>query len=134
MASLATDDNNNNNNNNSDNNNNNNATTTNMTEQSEGNDTNDVGKNPPPVSVIVLGMAGSGKTTLMQRINAHIHEYKLEKSEVYNCLSGEWEIDCEGQKIMIKEKDTFSVPKNSLRSIKQVSDEDGSLFIIRQTN
>ena len=47
-----------------------------MTEQSEGNDTNDVKKIPPPVSVIVLGMAGSGKTTLMQRINAHIHEKK----------------------------------------------------------
>ena len=32
---------------------------------------------PPPVSVIVLGMAGSGKTTLMQRINAYVHEKKL---------------------------------------------------------
>merc|ERR1711991_889634 len=56
---------------------NNNATTTNTTEQSEGNDTNGVKKIPPPVSVIVLGMAGSGKTTLMQRINAHIHEKKI---------------------------------------------------------
>ena len=72
--------------------------------------------------------------SLLNGINAHIHEYKLEKSEVYNCLSGEWEIDCEGQKIMIKEKDTFSVPKNSLRSIRQLSNEDGSLFIIRETN
>ena len=26
------------------------------------------------VASIVLGMAGSGKTTLMQRINAHVHE------------------------------------------------------------
>ena len=30
----------------------------------------------PPVAVIVLGMAGSGKTTLMQRINAYVHEKK----------------------------------------------------------
>ena len=35
------------------------------------------GEQPPPVSVIVLGMAGSGKTTLMQRINAYVHEKKL---------------------------------------------------------
>jgi GPN-loop GTPase len=34
-------------------------------------------KNTPPISVIVLGMAGSGKTTLMQRINAHVHEKKI---------------------------------------------------------
>ena len=72
--------------------------------------------------------------SLINGVSAHIHEYKLEKSEVYNCLSGEWEIDCDGQKIMIKEKDTFSVPKNALRSIRQISDEAGSLFIIRQTN
>ena len=30
-----------------------------------------------PTIAIVIGMAGSGKTTLMQRINAHIHQYKL---------------------------------------------------------
>jgi hypothetical protein len=30
-----------------------------------------------PVACIVLGMAGSGKTTLMQRINVHIHEKML---------------------------------------------------------
>jgi len=29
-----------------------------------------------PVACIVLGMAGSGKTTLMQRLNAHLHERK----------------------------------------------------------
>ncbi|KAK0364103.1 hypothetical protein LTR91_019265 [Friedmanniomyces endolithicus] len=28
----------------------------------------------PPVAVICVGMAGSGKTTFMQRINAHLHE------------------------------------------------------------
>ena len=28
-----------------------------------------------PIACIVIGMAGSGKTTLMQRINAYIHEY-----------------------------------------------------------
>ena len=29
-----------------------------------------------PVCVIVLGMAGSGKTTFMQRINSHLHRIK----------------------------------------------------------
>jgi|GEM_PF-39067 len=29
-----------------------------------------------PIAVIVIGMAGSGKTTLMQRMNAHVHEKK----------------------------------------------------------
>ena len=72
--------------------------------------------------------------SLLNGKSAHIHEYKLEKSEVYHCLSGEWEIDCDGDKVVIKEKDTFSVPKNSLRSIRQISDQDGNLFIIRQTN
>ena len=27
----------------------------------------------PPVAVVCVGMAGSGKTTFMQRINAHLH-------------------------------------------------------------
>lgn len=29
--------------------------------------------NAPPVSIVCVGMAGSGKTTFMQRINAHLH-------------------------------------------------------------
>ncbi|KAF2763879.1 hypothetical protein EJ03DRAFT_246395, partial [Teratosphaeria nubilosa] len=29
----------------------------------------------PPVAVICIGMAGSGKTTFMQRINAHLHQH-----------------------------------------------------------
>ncbi|KAJ6445389.1 ATP binding protein [Purpureocillium lavendulum] len=28
----------------------------------------------PPVAIVCVGMAGSGKTTFMQRINAHLHE------------------------------------------------------------
>ncbi|PHH86740.1 hypothetical protein CDD83_9818 [Cordyceps sp. RAO-2017] len=28
---------------------------------------------PPPVAIVCVGMAGSGKTTFMQRINAHLH-------------------------------------------------------------
>jgi GTPase SAR1 family protein len=28
----------------------------------------------PPVAIVCIGMAGSGKTTFMQRINAHLHE------------------------------------------------------------
>lgn len=30
----------------------------------------------PPVAVVCVGMAGSGKTTFMQRINAHLHGQK----------------------------------------------------------
>ncbi|KAJ2253186.1 GPN-loop GTPase 1, partial [Coemansia sp. RSA 455] len=29
-----------------------------------------------PINIIMIGMAGSGKTTLMQRINAYLHERK----------------------------------------------------------
>ncbi len=72
--------------------------------------------------------------SLLQGKNAHIHEYALEKSEVFNCLDGEWEIQCDGEKVIIGERDTFSVPKNSVRSIKQIGDTTGKLFIIRQTN
>ena len=72
--------------------------------------------------------------SLLQGKNAHIHEYALEKSEVFNCLDGEWEIQCDGEKVIIGERDTFSVPKNSVRSIKQIGDTAGKLFIIRQTN
>ena len=72
--------------------------------------------------------------SLLQGKNAHIHEYALEKSEVFNCLDGEWEIQCGGEKVVIGARDTFSVPKNSVRSIKQIGDTAGKLFIIRQTN
>ena len=72
--------------------------------------------------------------SLLQGKDAHIHEYALEKSEVFNCLDGEWEIQCDGEKVVIGERDTFSVPKNSVRSIKQIGDTAGKLFIIRQTN
>ena len=30
-----------------------------------------------PTAVIIIGMAGSGKTTLMQRLNAHLHETRM---------------------------------------------------------
>ena len=33
-------------------------------------------KQKRPTSVIIIGMAGSGKTTLMQRLNAHLHQSK----------------------------------------------------------
>ena len=46
--------------------------------------------------------------SLLNGKSAHIHEYKPEKSEVYHCLSGEWEIDCDGDKVVIKEKDTIN--------------------------
>jgi len=72
--------------------------------------------------------------SLLQGKDAHIHEYKLEKSEVFHCLDGKWEIQCNEEKIVIGAKDTFSVPKNSLRSIRQIGDTTGNLYIIRQTN
>ena len=39
--------------------------------------TNDASKDPP-TCVIVLGMAGSGKTTLMKRLNAHARQLRLQ--------------------------------------------------------
>ena len=72
--------------------------------------------------------------SLLNGKNAHVHEYTLEKSEVLHCLSGRWEINCDGQKVVINSRDTFSVPRDAERSIKQISENDGSLFIIRQTN
>lgn len=33
-----------------------------------------------PVVVVCVGMAGSGKTTFMQRINSHLHEQHQEQS------------------------------------------------------
>ena len=72
--------------------------------------------------------------SLLKGKDAHIHEYQLEKSEVFHCLSGQWEIQCDGEKAIISERDTFSAPKNSTRSVRQISDTDGSLFLVRQTN
>jgi GTPase SAR1 family protein len=37
-----------------------------------------------PISCIVIGMAGSGKTTFMQRLNAHVHEHNI-PSYIINC-------------------------------------------------
>ncbi|KJZ72229.1 GTPase npa3 [Hirsutella minnesotensis 3608] len=33
----------------------------------------DDGQGSPPVAIVCVGMAGSGKTTFMQRVNAHLH-------------------------------------------------------------
>ena len=38
----------------------------------------------------------------------------------------------DNQKVVIGPRDTFSAPKNSIRSVKQISDQEGSLFLIRQ--
>ena len=65
---------------------------------------------------------------------AHIHSYAIDLSEVFHCLSGEWEITCDDKKVVIGPRDTFSVPKKSMRSFKQISKNEGSLFIIRQKN
>ena len=66
--------------------------------------------------------------------NAHIHTYTLPESEAYLCLEGEWEITCNDEKVVIGPCDTFSVPKKSMRSVKQISKDEGSLFIVRQKN
>ena len=72
--------------------------------------------------------------TMLKGINAHIHPYNLKESEVYLCLDGEWEVTCNDEKVKIGPKDTFSSPKGSMRSIKNISNQEGSLFIIRQKN
>ena len=38
--------------------------------------TGQAGQPSQPVAIVCVGMAGSGKTTFMQRINAHLHEKK----------------------------------------------------------
>ena len=72
--------------------------------------------------------------SLIKGNSAHIHPYTIDLSEVFNCLNGEWEITCDDEKVVIGPRDTFSVPKKSMRSIKQISKEEGSLFIVRQKN
>ena len=72
--------------------------------------------------------------SLLKGNSAHIHSYTIDLSEVFHCLNGEWEITCDDEKVVIGPRDTFSVPKKSIRSIKQISKEEGSLFIIRQKN
>ena len=72
--------------------------------------------------------------SLLKGNSAHIHSYTIDLSEVFNCLNGEWEITCDDEKVVIGPRDTFSVPKKSMRSIKQISKEEGSLFIVRQKN
>ena len=72
--------------------------------------------------------------SLLKGRNAHIHSYELNVSEAFLCLEGEWEVTCNDRKVNIGPQDTFSAPKNSIRSIKQVSDEEGSVFLIRQKN
>ena len=72
--------------------------------------------------------------SLLKGNKAHIHSYSNDLSEVFHCLSGEWEITCDEEKVVIGPRDTFSVPKKSMRSLKQISKDEGSLFIIRQKN
>ena len=72
--------------------------------------------------------------SLLKGKSAHIHSYQLDLSEVFLCLDGKWEITCNDQKVIIGPRDTFSVPKNLIRSVKQISNQEGSIFIIRQKN
>ena len=72
--------------------------------------------------------------SLLKGKDAHIHSYQSNKSEAFLCLDGKWEITCDDQKVVIGPRDTFSAPKNSIRSVKQISDEEGSLFLVRQKN
>ena len=72
--------------------------------------------------------------SLLKGKNAHIHSYQSNASEAFLCLDGKWEINCDDQKVVIGPRDTFSAPKNSFRSVKQISDEEGNLFLIRQKN
>ena len=88
------------------------------------------GKNFDPLIPHKTGFSLS----LLKGNSAHIHSYAIDFSEVFHCLNGEWEITCDDEKVVIGPRDTFSVPKKSIRSIKQISKEEGSLFIVRQKN
>ena len=81
----------------------------------------------------ILHNTGFGLTMLKGK-NAHIHPYSLNHSEVFLCYEGEWQITCDNEIVNIGPKDTFSSPKNSVRSIKNISDQEGSIFIVRQKN
>ena len=72
--------------------------------------------------------------SLLKGKTAHIHSYQSDSSEAFLCLDGKWEITCDDQKVIIGPRDTFSAPKNSMRSVKQIGDEEGNLFLIRQKN
>ena len=72
--------------------------------------------------------------TMLKGINAHIHSYSLKESEVYLCLDGEWEITCDNQKTIIGPNDCFSSPRGSTRSLTNISNQEGSIFIVRQKN
>ena len=72
--------------------------------------------------------------TMLKGNNAHIHPYTLKESEVYLCLEGEWEVTCNDQKTTIGPNDSFSSPRGSNRSLKNISNQEGSIFIIRQKN
>ena len=88
------------------------------------------GKNFKPLIPHITGFSLS----LLKGNKAHIHAYSTDLSEAFHCLSGEWEITCNDEKIVIGPRDTFSAPKKSMRSVKQISKDEGSLFIIRQKN
>ena len=68
---------------------------------------------------------------LLKGKNAHIHPYTLSNSEVYLCLDGKWEVSCDGKTTTLGDRDAFSAPKNSQRSVKNIGSEAGSLFVIR---
>ena len=72
--------------------------------------------------------------SLLKGTSAHIHSYTRDRSEFYNCLNGEWEVTCDDEKVILGPRDSFSAPKKSTRSVKQISKDEGSLFIVRETN
>ena len=71
--------------------------------------------------------------SLLKGVSAHIHPYFLDLSECYHCLNGKWEVTCDDEKVILGPRDSFSAPKKSTRSVRQVSKEEGSLFIVRNT-
>ena len=81
----------------------------------------------------ILHKTGFG-LTLLKGVSAHMHAYSINSSEVYNCLNGKWEVTCNDEKVILEPRDSFSAPKNSTRSVKQISNDEGSLFIVRQSN
>ena len=60
--------------------------------------------------------------------------YTSSKHEVFMSLDGHWKVFCEDQEIIIRPKDTFSVPINTKRRFEKINSEFGFMYLVREKN